>query len=56
MSATRAGRITRAGADRHLTARREEAKNDEPLFVREELQEPRRLVCAANDRTDFRQF
>ena len=44
------------GADRHLTARREEAKNDEPLFVREELQEPRRLVCAANDRTDFRQF
>jgi hypothetical protein len=44
------------GADRHLTARREEAKNDEPLFVPEELQEPRCLVCAVNDRTDFRQF
>jgi len=43
-------------ANRHLTARSEEAKNDEPFFVREELQELRCLVCAVNDRTHFRQF
>ena len=57
----RQGRLTKPKslhqhADRHLTARCEEAKNDEPLFVREELQELRCLVCAVNDRTDFRQF
>ena len=44
------------GADRHLTARREEAKNDKPLLVRDELQEACGLVCAVNDGTDFRQF
>ena len=44
------------GADGHHTARREEAQNDEPLLVREKLQEPRRLVCAVNDRAYLRQF
>ena len=44
------------GADGHLTARREEAQNDEPLLVREELQQPRRLVRAVNDRAYLRQF
>ena len=44
------------GPDGHLTARREEAQNDEPLLVREKLQQPRRLVCAVNDRAYLGQF
>ena len=43
-------------ADGHLTARCEEAQNDEPFLVREELQQPRRLVRAVNDRAYLRQF
>src|SRR5215469_4795195 len=57
----RKGRLTEPkslhqGADGHLTARGEEAQNDKPLLVREELQQSRRLICAVNNRAYLRQF
>ena len=44
------------GADGQLAMDREEAQNDEPLLVREKLQQPRRLVCAVYNRAYLRQF